>query len=61
MLHTSQDLAILDGMERDHAIATLKAHQADLQKLGVESLYLFGSTARGDAREESHVDKFFDY
>jgi uncharacterized protein len=32
-----------------------------LKKLGVEHLFLFGSTARGDAREDSDVDLFFDY
>jgi predicted nucleotidyltransferase len=48
-------------MERDQAIATLKAHQAELMQLGVQSLYLFGSTARGEAREGSDVDLFFDY
>jgi predicted nucleotidyltransferase len=48
-------------MERDEAIATLKAHEAELKQLGVEHLYLFGSTARGDAREDSDIDLFFDY
>jgi uncharacterized protein len=48
-------------MDRDTAIATLKAHEAELKRLGVEHLYLFGSTARGDAREDSDVDLFFDY
>ena len=48
-------------MERDAAIATLKAHEAELKRLGVEHLYLFGSTARGDARDDSDVDLFFDY
>jgi predicted nucleotidyltransferase len=37
-------------MERDAAIAKLKAHEAELKRLGVEHLYLFGSTARGKAR-----------
>jgi uncharacterized protein len=32
-----------------------------LRRLGVEHLYLFGSTARGEAREDSNVDLFFDY
>ena len=48
-------------MERDAAIATLKAHEAELKRLGVEHLYLFGSTARGEARNDSDVDLFFDY
>ena len=48
-------------MERDDVIATLKAHEADLKGLSVEHLYLFGSTARGEAREDSDVDLFFDY
>jgi predicted nucleotidyltransferase len=48
-------------MERAAAIATLKAHEAELKQLGVEHLYLFGSTARGEAREDSEVDLFFDY
>ena len=46
-------------MEREAAIARLKEHEAELKRLGVEHLFLFGSTARGDAREESDVDLFF--
>jgi predicted nucleotidyltransferase len=49
------------GLERDQAIARLREHEAELKKLGVESLYLFGSTARDEARPESDVDLFFDY
>jgi predicted nucleotidyltransferase len=48
-------------MERDDAITKLRAHEAELRQLGVEHLYLFGSTARGEAREDSDVDLFFDY
>jgi predicted nucleotidyltransferase len=48
-------------MQRDDAIAKLKQHEAELRRLGVEHLYLFGSTARGEAREDSDVDLFFDY
>jgi predicted nucleotidyltransferase len=48
-------------MKRDDAIARLKEHEAELRQLGVEHLYLFGSTARGDAREDSDVDLFFDH
>lgn len=49
------------GMDRSAAIATLKAHEAELKQLGVRHLYLFGSTARDEAREDSDVDLFFDY
>ena len=48
-------------MNRDDAITRLKQHEADLRKLGVEGLYLFGSTARDEAGEASDVDLFFDY
>ena len=48
-------------MERDQAIARLREHEAELKKLGVESLYLFGSTARDEAGPDSDIDLFFDY
>jgi uncharacterized protein len=32
-----------------------------LKRLGVEHLYLFGSTARGETREDSDVDLFFNH
>ena len=38
-------------MERSEAIARLREHEAELKRLGV--LYLFGSAARGDARDDS--------
>jgi predicted nucleotidyltransferase len=48
-------------MERTKAIAMLKMHEAELKRLGVTHLYLFGSTARGEARDDSDVDLFFDH
>jgi uncharacterized protein len=48
-------------MGRDEAINRLRAHEAELKRLGVARLYLFGSTARGEATESSDVDLFFDY
>ena len=48
-------------MKRDEAIVRLKEHEAELRQLGVEHLYLFGSTVRDDAREDSDVDLFFDH
>jgi predicted nucleotidyltransferase len=48
-------------MKRDEAIKRLQQHEADLKRLGVERLYLFGSTARDEANDDSDVDLFFDY
>jgi len=47
--------------KREEAIGRLQEHEADLKRLGVERLYLFGSTARGEAGDDSDVDLFFDY
>jgi hypothetical protein len=49
------------AMKRDEAISRLKQHGADLKRLGVEHLYMFGSTVRGEAKDDSDVDLFFDY
>lgn len=49
------------GMDRAAAIAKLKEHETELKQLGVEHLYLFGSTARGEAHEDSDIDLFFDH
>ena len=32
-----------------------------MKRLGVQHLFIFGSTARGDERGDSDVDLFFDY
>ena len=49
------------SMRRADAIALLREHEAELKQLGVEHLFLFGSTARDEARPDSDVDLFFDY
>lgn len=48
-------------MRRDEVITRLKAHEAQLRRLGVRHLYIFGSTARGTAHDDSDVDLFLDY
>ncbi len=48
-------------MRRDDVIHRLKEHEQLLRQLGVEHLYLFGSTLRDEAREDSDVDLFFDH
>jgi predicted nucleotidyltransferase len=48
-------------MERVDAINKLKEHEAELRQLGVQRLFLFGSTARDEAHADSDVDLFFDH
>jgi len=48
-------------MKRDEAISRLRERAPDLKRLGVDHLYMFGSTARDEARDDSDVDLFFDY
>jgi uncharacterized protein len=45
-------------MTREEAIRRLQHHEAALKRLGVQHLYMFGSTARGEANDESDVDLF---
>jgi hypothetical protein len=61
LLQTGPNSVTTAAVERNQAIARLREHETELKKLGVEHLYLFGSTARGDARPDSDVDLFFDY
>ena len=45
---------------RDAVLALLRTREAELRAAGVAALYLFGSTARGEATERSDVDLFLD-
>jgi uncharacterized protein len=46
----------LRSMDRHDIIAQLKKNRATLQALGLKRMSLFGSTARGEASQESDVD-----
>lgn len=48
-------------MQRDEVLAILRLHRADLERRGVKSLALFGSTARGEARPDSDVDLLVEF
>jgi hypothetical protein len=43
-------------MTRDEVVGRLRPHEPELRSSGLAALYLFGSTARGEAREDSDVD-----
>ena len=43
-------------MNRDRAIAILRAHEPELRAAGVERLCIFGSVARGEAKSSSDVE-----
>ena len=43
-------------MEKNAIVSRLRQHEADFRQLGVESLSLFGSAARGENTEQSDVD-----
>jgi hypothetical protein len=43
-------------MERDQALRLLREHMDELRAMGVESLSIFGSVARGEAGPDSDVD-----
>ena len=43
-------------VERDEVVRRVQVHRARLRELGVDSLSLFGSVARGEAQQDSDVD-----
>lgn len=45
-----------DAMDRNEVISRVREHEAQLRKLGVERLSVFGSTARGEAKAGSDID-----
>lgn len=48
-------------MRKHEALTRLGAIAPDIRRLGATELYLFGSTARDEAREDSDIDLFIDY
>jgi predicted nucleotidyltransferase len=47
-------------MKREIALAHLRPLEQRLRQRGVSALYLFGSTARDDAKDNSDLDLVFD-
>ena len=48
-------------MDKDRAIQTLREHEKELRAAGIVRIRLFGSTARGDARDGSDIDLMADF
>ena len=48
-------------MNTSTVIAALKAHTAQLRRMGATALYLFGSTSRDQAKQGSDLDIFIEY
>lgn len=49
-----------EAMKRDVALARLRPLEQRLRQQGVTALYLFGSTARDEAKEDSDLDLAFE-
>lgn len=48
-------------MKRDEAISRLRAHAEEVKRQGATQLWLFGSTARDEAKARSDIDVFIEY
>jgi predicted nucleotidyltransferase len=48
-------------MKKEIALARLKPFESRLRARGVNSLYLFGSTARDEAGDASDIDLLYEY
>ena len=48
-------------MRQKEVVQTLVEHRPELKRLGVRSLMLFGSVARGEARPESDIDLLVEF
>ena len=47
-------------MTRNETLARLRAHEGELRHAGLRSLFLFGSTSRGESSHASDVDLLCD-
>lgn len=48
-------------LSRDDIVGVLRAHADELRSMGITSLSLFGSRARGDFRPDSDLDVLIEY
>ena len=55
-IYTLFACCIIEAMTRRAMISRIRRHRAQLTKLGVKSVSIFGSFARGEERPDSDVD-----
>lgn len=48
-------------MNLEQALRILREHEPDLRRKGVKTLSIFGSVARGEAREDSDIDLLVEF
>jgi uncharacterized protein len=48
-------------MDKDAAVKIIESNADPFRKLGVTAIYLYGSTARGEAIQGSDIDIFVDF
>ena len=48
-------------VDRERVLEVLAAHRDEFRRMGVRHVFLFGSLARGEATEASHVDVLVEY
>lgn len=47
-------------MKLENVLQSVKGAEQEIRALGVQHIYVFGSTARGEAHDDSDVDMFVD-
>jgi predicted nucleotidyltransferase len=50
-----------EPMHKAEVLSRLRDHADEIRAIGARSLYLFGSTARGEEQPDSDIDLFIDY
>jgi len=48
-------------MEREIILQKLRSHRKDIKDMGIKAIYLFGSSARDEARNDSDIDLLVDF
>ena len=61
MLEIAHNSGYIEGMKRQEVIEGLESIAGAAKSMGATTMYLYGSTARDEARIGSDIDVFIDY